>query len=232
MASNTYAQVPASIALSGVTSISRTFSSPCTIGSIIAAVVMGENQFLTYDVSDNGGNTYAKRVELNNSSHAAVSISDTTNASTSTVQVTCTLNASGTPFAENAAMQIYEITNAGGSPVFDAVGSQSGNTSTSFNVVTTAANDTILSCISDQSSDPGSTVDSGYTSRSVTQVGAFALMRVEDNIDVGAAATKTLTYGSHSGNFAVAAAAYKPPAGGGGGGGSGTGNLGLLGVGS
>lgn len=218
MAANTYAQVPASVNGAGVTSISRTFSSACTSGTVIAAACITESGSVTLDVTDNGGNTYTSRLLVDNASHCVVGISDTTNTSTAAVQVTLTFKFGGSPASCNGAMQVYEITNAGGSPAYDANGSQAANAAVSFNVVTTAANDTIISCIADQGSDPGSTVDTGYTSRSVTQGGAFSFMRVEDNIDVGAAGTKTLTYGSHSGNFAVAAAAYKPPGGGGGGG--------------
>lgn len=112
-------------------------------------------------------------------------------------------------------MEIYEITNPAGTPVVDVTAGQNANSNTalSLSLTTTAANCTIILAFGGYG---GPSADSGYTFGSLGLFWSYGANEYKE--DVGAAGTKTLTLGSYSGIFGVAAVAYAPPSGGGGGG--------------
>lgn len=220
MAANTLAQVPTAATGSNVTSISKSFASACTNGSLIVAAVTGEKPTTatTHTVSDNANaGNYTQDVIAGNTNSTVgqgrASVNSKANTSTSAVQVTVTFNA-----ATYGKLQIYELTNAGGTPAFDSSGQQTSNTGVAagLSITTIAANCTVIAPTVHYPS--GATADTGYTNRSAETALFNSYHQVEDDIDVGAAGAKTLTLGgySSSGGFAFVAAAYAPPAGGGG----------------
>lgn len=221
MAANTYAQVPAVVSGSNVTSIARAFSSSCVSGNLIVAACTGEKFATTHTVTDgaNAGN-YAQDVEVNttsdaNSGNGRATINSITNASATALTVTCTYSV-----ASHGRMQIYEINNGAGTPTLDSTGehfeSNGSTTPLSTSITTVAANCTVIACAT-HFDNSGVTNDTGYTSRVAASAGSQSYHSIEDDVDAGAAGAKTLTFGS-TGNktHAMVIAAYAPPAGGGG----------------
>jgi hypothetical protein len=216
MASNTFAQT-GSVTGSAVTSIAKSFAGACTSGSKIVAMCTGEDSAGTHTVADNGNaGNYTQDKEAHTVTNAATGVGRATansksNTSTAALQVTVTF--SGSTYGS---ISIYEITNAGGTPAFDSSGSQvddAGSTAASVSITTVAANCSVLMCGTHYASGAGT--DTEYTAR-LAEIGvSLSYHKSEDNVDVGAAGAKTLTWNGYtdgvSAHMVNVAAGYAPP---------------------
>jgi len=215
MASNTYAQATPAVALAsgGVTSVSKTFPSACTNGSKIVAAVGSEAEVTTHTVSDNvnAGNYIEDIGPKSTGVHSVASLHSKTNGSTSAAQVTATFDAA----TQHCTIQLYEITNAGGTPVFDSSAFNVSFGAMSVSLTTVAANCSVFSSFAGYPGPLSTNVDTGFTQDHVT-AGFWVYKAAESNIDVGAAGSNTYTWNGYTtaaNDGAVVFAAYAPPGG-------------------
>lgn len=199
-----------------VTSLAKTFAGACTSGSLVIASCTCESFATTHTVTDNGTGSYVQDVQENttsdaNAGHGRATVNSKANSDTSALTVTVTFSVS----TNHCSIQIVELTNAGGSPVFDSSGvahqATPATSAMSMSITTATANCSIF-CCAVSFDNTGITNDTSYTSREAADVGSASYHSIEDRVDSGAAGANTLTFGS-TGNkvFAIAAAGYKPP---------------------
>lgn len=213
--SNTLAQNPAAVSFSGVATVSVTFASPCTPGSLIVASVTQEGAGTFTDMSDPTNGTYgAADISVvtggaGNGEGRSSCYSKQNTASTA-VTVTATLAGNSSGF-----LKCYELTGQATSAQVDTTGSGSGtSTQHTLSLTTGTANCTVIAIGTHYPS--GAAADASYTG-AFTETGLNTSYHFgEYRVDAGAAGAITLTegLGSEQG-WSFVAVAYKTAAGGG-----------------
>jgi len=213
--SGTIVQNPTTATFAGSTTVTKSFASGCTNGSLLIAMASQELDAGTFTISDPTNGTYANdktQASGAGSNPTTVTVRSIQNTATSALTITCVVGTSG-----YGTLSIFEETGMATSSVVDVTAGGGGAaTSASINATTTTANTSIY-CIGagyPQMTPP----DTSYT----TQFGPTGINNAyhggEYRQDAGATGSVTLTMNSWGSpnTWSMAFVAYKPTGGGGG----------------
>lgn len=202
---NTIAQSPAVATFDNATSANKSFTSACTPGSLLVAVVTIDVNVAstpTVTVSDptNGSWTEDKTItNTNGAPNGGVHIfSFPNNAASTALTVTASFTQNG--YGE---LKIYEITGAATSNVVDTSNSKNNSTDPSLSVTTNTDNCTIIAaCVAYSAADLAG--DSGYTLNYGPTLRFTFYHAAEIDADVGSAGLKSINWN----NATVSANSY------------------------
>lgn len=209
---NVLAQNPAAVSFSGAATVSVTFASACTPGSLIVASVTQEGAGTFTDVADGTNGTYGT-ADISvvtggvGNGEGRASVYSKQNTASTAVTVTATLSGNSSGF-----LKCYELTGQATSAQVDTTGSGSGtNTQHTLSLTPGTSNCSVIAIGTHYPS--GGVADASYTG-AFTETGLNTSYHFgEYRVDAGAAGLITLTegLGSEQG-WSFVAAAYKTAA--------------------
>jgi hypothetical protein len=188
------------------TTASLTFSAANTAGNFIAVAIRAGQPNQTFTVTDSGGNSYQKAIEINNGSddtlalYYAQNIAGGTNTITVSDTIQGTLRFAILEYAGIAASSALDVT---------AAAQGSGTNPSSGSVATTANGDLLLGAVA-TSDSPGFSAGGGYTIEETIPAAPGTKLIAEDAVQAAAGSAVLTATLAASDSWAAVLAAFRP----------------------